>query len=138
MPTNESEPIEVGVRIEAPPEAVFAFLTDESKLMRWLADNVRADARPNGEFRIEASGGEVVSGRYVEVVANEKVVFTWGWESMFPNILPGSTTVEISLTPDGDGTIVKLRHYNLPSDAAGQHQKVWKQCLEKLRQCWTS
>jgi hypothetical protein len=29
---------------------------------------------------------------------------------------PGSTTVEITLTPDGDGTILRLRHLGLPNE----------------------
>ena len=138
MAKRANDPIEVRVCVEAAPEAVFEYLIDESKLTRWLADNVRADARPEGEFRIEASGGEVVSGRYVEVVPHEKVVFTWGWESMFPNIPPGSTTVEITLKAEGDRTLVEVRHRDLPDGTAQKHETVWKKVFSQLQRCFST
>ena len=47
----------------------------------------------------------------------EKVVFTFGWEEKDHPIPPGSTTVEITLHPEGDKTRVRLVHRGLPADA---------------------
>jgi uncharacterized protein YndB with AHSA1/START domain len=39
---------------------------------------------------------------------------------------PGSTTVEITLAPEGAGTVLRLRHMGLPSDDARQrHHGGW-------------
>ena len=47
--------------------------------------------------------------------------------------LPGSSTVEITLHPDGNGTIVRLRHDRLPSDVSReQHAMGWRHYLERL------
>jgi uncharacterized protein YndB with AHSA1/START domain len=32
-------------------------------------------------FRIDYNGTDIVRGEVVEVVANERVVVTWGWEA---------------------------------------------------------
>jgi hypothetical protein len=55
----------------------------------------------------------VARGEYVEVVPNVRVVFTWGWEDETNPVVPGSTTVEVTLEPDGRNTVVRLRHLAL-------------------------
>ncbi len=46
---------------------------------------------------------------------------------------PGSTLVEVTLTPDGDGTIVHLRQLGLPDDTARhQHADGWTARLGRL------
>ena len=46
---------------------------------------------------------------------------------------PGSTTIEIDLVPDGDGTTVHFTHRDLPTeDAAGKHAHGWGHYLERL------
>lgn len=52
------------------------------------------------------TGEGFASGRVVEVVENERVVFTWGWEQGSP-VPPASTTVAIDLVPDGEGTLIR-------------------------------
>ena len=42
-------------------------------------------------------------------------VVDMGWENN-DAVPPGSTTVEITLTPDGSGTIFRLRHVGLPNE----------------------
>ena len=71
-------------------------------------------------------------GEYVLVEPPSRVVFTWGWEGN-PDLPPGSTTVEITLVPDGDGTIVRLRHGGLPDDDwREQHVGGWRRYLDRL------
>ena len=62
----------------------------------------------------------------------EKVVFTFGWEQEGNPIPPGSTTVEISLHPEGDKTRVRLVHSGLPDDAVSDHGDGWQHYLERL------
>jgi hypothetical protein len=49
------------------------------------------------------------------------------------HIRPGSTTVEVTFTPDGDGTLLRVRHGDLPTDAACQfHAWGWNLTLDRL------
>src|SRR3954463_8200753 len=78
-------------RINAPPAKVYEAWTDPAKLARWFGprrvESVQAetDVRVGGRYRMVAQGadGEVheVGGTYREVIANEKLVFTWAWRS---------------------------------------------------------
>src|SRR5712692_3597316 len=52
------------------------------------------------------------------------------WATDLP---PGSSTVEVTLVPDGDGTIVRLRHGGLPDDNwREQHVGGWGRYLDRL------
>jgi uncharacterized protein YndB with AHSA1/START domain len=67
----------------------------------------------------------------VEVVENERVVFTWGWERG-PLVPPGSTTVAIDLVPDGEGTLIRLTHSDLPPDEIEIHRYGWEHYVTRL------
>ena len=46
---------------------------------------------------------------------------------------PGSSTVEVTLQADGDGTIVRLRHDRLPTDVSRElHALGWQHYLDRL------
>jgi uncharacterized protein YndB with AHSA1/START domain len=46
---------------------------------------------------------------------------------------PGSTTVEITLREDGDGTLLRLRHTGFPSEAdADLHREGWEIYVGRL------
>ena len=119
------------IRIDASPAIVFAFLTDPARMRAWLAQSVVAEPAPGGRFRITEPGGSAIEGRYVEVVTDRKVVFTWGGVE---GLAPGQSTVEIVLEADGDGTQLTLRHYGLPPSAREAHDMGWLHSgLPKLR-----
>jgi hypothetical protein len=46
---------------------------------------------------------------------------------------PGASTVEIELEPSGDGTLLRFRHYGLPSaESARSHAHGWDHYLQRL------
>ncbi len=120
-------------RIAAPREAVFDFLVDAQKMLRWMGTAVEIDATPGGTFWLNATGTDIASGSYVVVEPPKKVVFTWGWEGS-PDVPPGSTTVTITLSVDGDDTVVELRHEGLPGGAGDAHNEGWTYYLGRLVQ----
>lgn len=120
------------IRIEASPETVFAFFTDAEKMRRWKGRAAHLDARPGGVYRVDISDRDVAVGEYIEVDPPRRVVFTWGWEGN-EQVPPGSSTVEVTLTPDGDGTIVRLVHRGLPAGAVPVHADGWLHYLPRLQ-----
>jgi len=86
------------------------------------------DARPGGTLEMHMPGGMVASGRFVDVAPNLRVVFTWGW-TLSPAVPPGSSTVEVDLVPDGEGTIIRLTHRGLPPDELAPHGDGWTRYL---------
>jgi uncharacterized protein YndB with AHSA1/START domain len=126
-------------RLAAAPEKVFAAWTNPEKIMRWWgtkdATTLRAqtDLRPGGRFAIgfRTPDGEEhdVGGVYREVIANQKLVFTWAWRTTPQR----ESLVTISLKPDGDGTWLTLRHEQFFDETArDNHQSGWAASLDRL------
>ena len=133
MAVNEERvPVEREVRIDAPPEVIFKFFVDPEQMIRWKGVEATLDPRPGGIYRVNVTGADVVRGEYVEVSPNERVVFTWGWEGEGNPVPPGSSTVEITLVPDGGSTLVRLRHHGLPGGPEDRHAEGWEHYLARL------
>jgi uncharacterized protein YndB with AHSA1/START domain len=124
--------VERSIRIAARPDTVFSFFTDPDKIVNWKAVEAQVEPRPGGLYRINVTGKNVMCGKYVEVSPFTRVVFTWGWEEEGHPIPPGSSTVEVTFTPDGDGTIVHLVHRGLPAEARADHATGWDHYLLRL------
>ena len=120
------------IMIDATPETIWPFLVEPDQHVAWLGTVADIDPRPGGTYRVLVGGKNPGVGEYVEVVPNEKVVFTFGWEQEGNPIRPGSTTVEISLHPEGEKTRVRLTHRGLPDDAVGDHTQGWDHYLGRL------
>ena len=129
---SEDQVVEREIRIDARPETVFPYFTDPAKMVRWKGKSATLDPRPGGIFRVDITGRDVARGEYVQVVPPSVVVFTWGWEGEGSAVPPGSSTVEVSLIPDGDGTIVRLRHLGLPADQGDPHAEGWDHYMPRL------
>jgi uncharacterized protein YndB with AHSA1/START domain len=127
-----AEAVQLEVRVDASPETVFRFFTDPARMTEWKGTTATLDPRPGGVYRVVINDRIVAAGEYVEVEAPTRIVFTWGWEGEHP-VAPGSTTVEVDLVPDGDGTLVRLTHHGLPDDEQrAQHTQGWTHYLGRL------
>ena len=127
-------------RFNAPPAKVFAAWTDPQKLKHWMGGReigsvtAEADVRAGGRFRIvmqKSGGGEQhdVSGVYREVIANEKLVFTWAWKSTPER----ESLVTITFKADDNGTLMTFTHEQFfDEDARDRHQRGWNDSFEKL------
>src|SRR3989475_12255629 len=124
MTVEERSAIRREVRVGARPETIFALLTDPAKYVQWKGAVATLDPRPGGVYRVQFNSRDIARGTYVEVVPFRRVVFTWGWEGGNEGaspVPPGSSTVEITLTPDGDGTMGRLGQRDLPEEAPEKH-----------------
>ncbi|MBI4278171.1 MAG: SRPBCC domain-containing protein [Armatimonadetes bacterium] len=134
MATARTDVVHKEIRIAASPEIVFAFFTDPAKMIRWKGQQATLDPQPGGIYRVDINGRYIARGAYVEIVPYSRVVFTWGWEGEGQAVPPGSTTVEVSLIPDGDGTIVRLVHRDLPTAQEREaFAKGWTHYLARLQ-----
>jgi uncharacterized protein YndB with AHSA1/START domain len=134
---EQRDVVEREVRIAARPETVFAFFIDSEKMILWKGRRAELDARPGGVYRVEINDQAIARGEYVEIDPPRRVVFTWGWEGQEQGqgphaVAPGSSRVEITLEPDGDGTLVRLRHLDLPQESREIHGQGWDLYLGRL------
>jgi uncharacterized protein YndB with AHSA1/START domain len=132
MTSDPPHLVELQVRLGAPPDEVFPYLTDAERYVRWQGVKAELDPRPGGVFRVWMDANTVARGEFVEVDSPRRVVFSWGWEGN-ESIPPGSTLVELTLEADGDGTVLSLRHTGLPDgEATAMHEEGWRFFTSRL------
>lgn len=138
--TTKTEPIVKEAHIKASPETVFGYFTEPEKLTRWLCDAATSDPRPGGVIHqthagpADATDGPYyMEGEFTEVEHPSRIVFTWGFRNSKMGLEPGSTTVEVLLTPADGGTDLRLTHSGLePGGQAEGHDGGWGKHLETL------
>jgi uncharacterized protein YndB with AHSA1/START domain len=118
------------VRIDAPPPEVFPYLTHADLMVRWMGDWAQLEPTAGGTLAIDINGVPI-RGRYLVVDPPHRLVFTWG-AAGHDTLAPGSTTVEIVLRADGDGTLLELAHRDLPPEELPQHGIGWSHFLSRL------
>jgi uncharacterized protein YndB with AHSA1/START domain len=128
----EETTIEVQIQIAARRETVYRFLSDASRFRQWIGD---ADVTPavGGELAVRYPNGNVARGRFLELVPNQRVVFTWGYDGSANGMAPGSSTVTVELSEVESGTLVTLRHRGVPNQEARHgHLQGWKHYVSRL------
>jgi uncharacterized protein YndB with AHSA1/START domain len=131
---TEGISVERELAIAASPETVWELLTNEDEAIKWMGQSATFDLRPGGIYRVEVIPGNTARGEFVEIDPPHRLVFTWGWEpgSQSP-VASGSSTLEFELTPHGEGTLLRFRHRDLPSEeAAASHGHGWDHYLGRL------
>jgi uncharacterized protein YndB with AHSA1/START domain len=133
-PADHPTTVRLRRTLAQPPARVWQALTDPVELEAWfwpprLLPKVRADARPDGEVRIESTA-MAVSGRYREAAAPRRLVFSWCWDGDTTQTL---VTIELSAVDNGGGTELALTHTGFPDQAArDDHITGWSDCLDRL------
>ena len=123
--------IQKEIFIKAPPETVFSYLTDPSRMSQWMGVSHELEARPGGAYVVNITGENVARGTYTEIDPPRRVVHTWGWDhgDMAP---PGSTQVAWDLKSEAGGTRLVMTHSELPDPVMERHEHGWEHFLERL------
>lgn len=124
--------VDRSIHVNAPAEVLYELLTDPVHFVRWMSETAEIDARPSGEIRWTHANGDTCAGRFVELVPDRRLIFTYGWERAEVEIPPGSTRVEIDLEPNATGTTVRLIHRGLAGPMADAHDGGWAHYLDRL------
>ena len=140
MPNTAGPGLTLERHLDAPVARVFKAWTDGEALKRWFGPSdavvvgiAEVDLKVGGRYRIvmQEPGGEAhrVGGVYREIVPNERLVFTWAWESTPER----QSLVTVTLTPAGRGTDLKLTHAPFFDEAVrDRHVHGWTGSLERL------
>lgn len=132
--TARAEPavIERSIRIDADAATVFRHWTEPELLVSWMGRSATVEPWAGGLFRVDYNGADIASGTFLEVEPSKRLVLTWGWEADGDSVPPGASRVEVRFVPDGDATVVTVRHLDLPEDAIEGHAVGWDQFLPQL------
>jgi uncharacterized protein YndB with AHSA1/START domain len=124
-----SDTLSLSIHIHAKPETVFQFLSDPELFKQWMGPG--AILRPDG-IAVRYPTGETAKGTLRESVANERIVFGWGYEGDAHGLAPDSTIVTIRLSATPTGTLVTLEHTGLDAARQADHAKGWNHYLGQL------
>jgi uncharacterized protein YndB with AHSA1/START domain len=124
--------VECSIHVTAPRETVFRYFIEAERFAAWMGVDATLDPRPGGVIKLDMAERGRVEGAFVAVEPPSRVVFTWGWAGN-TELPPGSSTVQVELLPEGDGTEVRLRHTGLPSiEMRDLHRVGWDGYLARL------
>jgi uncharacterized protein YndB with AHSA1/START domain len=130
MTHGVTESFTTEIDLAAPIGEVFRHLTDPAAMIRWMGQHANLEPVPGGAFEVDINGVPV-RGHYLEVDPPRRVVVTWGVAGN-PDLPPGATEVEFTLTSTPAGTHLKLVHRNLPHDQTSIHDAGWHHFLPRL------
>ena len=132
MSVSEIDAVVCEISIAAEPQTVFECFTDADLYSRWMGARAQLDPRPGGTYAVDINENASARGRFVEVVPHSRIVFTFGWDGD-QALPPGSSTVEVTLTPTPGGTHVRLVHRGLRlKEVRDQHRHGWELYLGRL------
>lgn len=140
MSTMTAPSLTINRTLNATVSAVFAAWTDPARIVQWFAPSEEMTCEvPEFDFKVGGSytivmrnaDGErhCVSGQYREIIENQKLVFSWAWESTPERV----SQVTVILRPNGDTTRLQLVHEQFFDEAARDNHNIgWSACLERL------
>jgi uncharacterized protein YndB with AHSA1/START domain len=110
-------------RFSRSPEVVFRAWTNPDIIRRWWSPagwtpaEMEVDLRVGGNYRLgmrRNEGGDTVyvHGRFLEVCAPQRLIYTWKWEHAFEQM--PETQVTVSFIESEGGTELELIHEPLP------------------------
>lgn len=123
------------------PEKVWRAWTDAQAVKKWWGPTpgdpvsvAELDVRVGGRFRMVFGGPKgtdhEVAGKYLEVVPNRKLVFTWTWPRTTPE---RESQVTIVFRAVGGGTELDFLHEQFFDEKVrDDHKRGWSGLLDKL------
>ena len=80
---------------------------------------------------VEVIPGCVSRGEFKEVVPVSRLAYTFGWDGS-QTVPPGSSLIEVDLTPKNGSTVVRFSHSGLPPEEVPGHREGWNHFLDRL------
>lgn len=135
--------LEISRSFDAPRSLVFELWTSPQHLARWWGPkdfsvpSVSLDFRPGGRYRHAIRSADGVdywmTGVYREIVAPERIVFTFAWEDEAGRPKPW-TLVTVSFEERGGQTLLTFRQEPFDTvEERDSHHGGWGECLDRLQ-----
>jgi uncharacterized protein YndB with AHSA1/START domain len=137
------ERVEREILIDAPPEVVWAVISEPNHVSGWFSDSAEIDLRPGGKITLIWDGRHTEHGRVEKVEPPHFFSFRWIRGSDTDVREDNSTLVEFSLSAEREGTRLRVvetgfTHLDLPEDDqakdAEAHRQGWELELDELRE----
>jgi len=109
--------------------SIFSYLSDQGKLIAWLADQAILDPQFGGKYHFRWKNEDPVDGVVTEFMAANSLALAWKHPTD-----TAETQVRYKLSPQGGGTLVQLDLQGFTSaDALDKAVKFWVFNLQNLK-----
>ena len=127
-----SQSISYKRNVRVPVMGAYRAFTNATALREWLCDVATVQPREGGRLYLAWNSGYYVSGKYLFVEPNKKVVFSWRGQKD-----PTPTQVKVSMMAEEGNTQIELEHTGLGSGSEWETIRseildVWETGLENL------
>jgi len=136
-----AKPINIERMIDATLAETWTAWTEPELVARWFAPGTMQaevldyDVRSGGKYRIRMRNDDdsthTVTGKFVEVVPQQRLVMSWAWEGDATT----QSKVQVEFEASDRGTRIRILHEGLPNkESAARHSEGWIGCLDNLRE----
>jgi len=124
---------------DTPVDRLYQAWSQVDTIKRWFAPGsmtvplAEAEVKTGGRYRIvmqdDDGSQHIVGGQYRQVVANQRLDFSWQWEGS-----PKATNVSVRFKSlDGDRSALELVHSEFDDqETCDKHDSGWNGCLVNL------
>jgi uncharacterized protein YndB with AHSA1/START domain len=112
---------EVSGRVAAPPEEVYVAWLSSDEHSAMTGGEAHIDARVGGDF--DAWDG-YIRGTTLALEPFSRIVQSWRTQNFTDE--HEDSQIEVLFDADGDGTLVRVRHSNVPADQLGYENGGWQ------------
>ena len=128
-------------KFNASCEKVFAAWTKPEALKRWWSppgwypQEIQVDLREGGRYRFSMrreGGAQVITayGIFLTIEAPSRLVYTWSWDGIFPDMPETRIIVDFHTIPTG--TEIVLCQEDLSMRVCANHLSGWMDALDRL------
>lgn len=133
MTENVPDPVSREVFVPAHPETVWSFVATDEGWSAWWGAGSTIDPTPGGAMTIAFPDGRSAVGTVLAVKPAEALSLSWGYPREDAPIPVDGSTVEITLRPAPEGTVVRVEHHIRDVAARREHVAGWRYELGLLR-----
>ncbi len=142
MEKNQGLKVEAGRSFPVSADQLYKAWTDPEQLKQWwkpmgnTLQNVTNDIRQGGTVRYVFADNKLnISGEYLEVKENEKLVYTWKWELPNDPVRNADYMLTVEFKSSGNGSDLRVLQENFEDEESlYPHQEGWEKGLSELEQ----
>ena len=144
METNNSNvPVTVSKDFDVAADILYSAWTEPEQLKQWwkpmgnqlfeVSNELKADGEIEYRFKSEGSEELVIRGRYLEVLPNEKLVYTWKWHVPDGTLNDSEYKLTVNFQSNDQGSSIQVsQEDNKPHESLKPHQHGWDEALNHL------
>lgn len=106
-------------KINAEPSDIYSALTNPLTIELWSGYQAKMSTEPGSEFSLWEGD---ITGKNLEFIKDRKVVQEWYFGDQADKSL-----VTISISPDGENSLVTVEHSNIPDNDFAEISEGWRE-----------